>query len=188
MKTRLISSIALFCSSMPLVTCSPTPESRPDTSRSVAVERAASRRPTALDLIDTTIPRAVAGDAGWNYVQTASSDLDLDGQNEKVILTARVEMIRGRPAWDDGQPWQAYVEEPDGTRTYVFARFVQLGTLSLRLSAKEGPDRPAIVLLEQLPDRLSVYEVEYSGPGRVRTTAPYERDLETGGDVSNPES
>ena len=102
------------------------------------------------------------------------------------MLTARVEMIRGRPAWDDGQPWQAYVEEADGSRTYVFARFVQLGTLTLRLSAREGPDRPVVVLLEQLPDRLSVYEVEYSGPRKVRVTAPYERDLDVSGDVSSP--
>lgn len=139
-----------------------------------------------VDLVDTTLARAVGGQGGWNYQQTASADLDGDGRIEKVVLIARVELVRGRPAWDDGQPWQAYIEAPDGTRTYVFARFVQLGTLSLRLSATEGNEHPVVMLLEQLPDRLSVYEVAYSGPGHARVTSPYQRDLDPRGDVSSP--
>jgi hypothetical protein len=187
MRTRGIPSIQLFISStLLMLACSPTPDSRPDTTRPTAIVQLAKPRPAALNLIDSTIAPAVANQAGWNYSQTASEDLDGDGQPEKVILTARVELIRGRPAWDDGQPWQVYIEEADGTRTYVFSRFVQLGTLSLRVSAKGSEHRPVIVLLEQLPDRMSVYEVEYSGPQRVRVTVPYERDLDAGGDVSSP--
>jgi hypothetical protein len=149
-----------------LMACVAPSDSRRDTATRAAVVQPAPSAPT--DLVDTTLGKAVAGQGGWNYQQTASADLDGDGQIEKVVLTARVELLHGRPAWDDGQPWQAYIEEPDGTRTYVFARFVQLGTLALRLSAPESNEHPHVVLLEQLPDRLSVYEVEYLGP-RPRT-------------------
>jgi hypothetical protein len=31
-----------------------------------------------------------------------------------------------------------------------------------------------------------VYEVEYLGPGRVRATEPYQRDLDPRGGVSSP--
>lgn len=167
-----------------LLACAGPSDSRPDTATRTPVVTSAPS--VATDLVDTSLAKAVAGQGGWNYQQVANADLDGDGQIEKVVLTARVEMMRGRPAWDDGQPWQAYIEEPDGTRTYVFAHFVQLGTLSLRLSAAEGNAHPVVVLLEQLPDRLRIYEVEYLGPERVRVTAPYERALDTRGDVSAP--
>lgn len=142
--------------------------------------------PLAVSLIDSTIPPAVAGEGGWNYQQAATADLDGDGAPERVVLTARVEMYRGRPAWDDGQPWQVYIEEADGRRTHVYARRLQLGTLSLRVSRAEAGQPAAVVLLEQLPDQMSVYEIAYAGPAAATASVRYQRDLDPRGDVASP--
>ena len=186
MKAGLISRIRFLIPSILLACTAPSDSTADSAAPAMQPPPAPPPKAAAVVLVDTTIPRAVAGQGGWNYQQSSSADLDGDGIVEKVVLTAQVEMMRGRPLWDDGQRWQAYVEEPDGNRTYIFAQFIQLGTLSLRLSAAEGEQRPAIVLLEQLPDRLSVYEIEYLGPGRARSTEPYQRDLDPRGDVASP--
>jgi hypothetical protein len=140
----------------------------------------------AISLVDSTIPPAVAGEAGWNYQQRAEADLDGDGQPERVVLTARVELIRGRPAWDDGQPWQVYIEASDGRRTYVFAQRLQLGTLTMRLGRGEVGHPVPIVLLVHLPDQMSLYEVSYHGPTRASVTERFRRDLDPRGDLASP--
>ncbi len=145
--------------------------------------RAGSRE---TPLIDTSLTLTPAGSDGWNFQQSVSGDLDGDGAEERVVLTARVEMMRGRPAWDDGQPWQVYVESADGRRTHMYARYVQLGTLTLRLSEPDAVKGSRIVVLEQLPDRLAIYEGEYRGVGRLRATTAYERMLDPRGDVASP--
>jgi hypothetical protein len=147
---------------------------------------APSAPPAAVDLVDADIPPAVAGEAGWGYHQSAQADLTGDGRLQRVVLTARVELYRGRPAWDDGQPWQVYVEEQDGTRTYVYARRLQLGTLTMRLGRGGEGEPSSIVLLEHLPDRLSLYEASYEGPGRVSAAVRFQRDLDPRGDLASP--
>src|SRR5690554_5111771 len=117
-----------------------------------------------VSLIDPDIPPAVAGEDGWGYQQSAEADLDRDGVSERIVLTARAEMVRGRPAWDDGQPWQVYVEAADGTRRYVYAQRLQLGALTMRLALDEAGDPASIVLFEHLPDRLRLFEAFYGGP------------------------
>jgi len=141
----------------------------------------------AVVLIDSLIPPAVAGEDGWNYHRSADVDLDADGQPERVVLTARVELYRGRPAWDDGQPWQVYVQESDGRRTYVYARRLQLGSLTMRVTQPADGGRPTIVLLEHLPDRMSVYEATYSEPGELSTAVRFERDLDPRGETASPQ-
>jgi hypothetical protein len=141
----------------------------------------------SVQLVDSTIPPAVAGEAGWGYQQSTHADLTGDAQLERVVLTARVELYRGRPAWDDGQPWQVYVEAPDGTRTYVYAQRLQLGTLAMRVSRSEAGQPASIVLLEHLPDRLTVYEVSYLGPGRISVTVRFQRDLDPYGELAGPQ-
>src|SRR5690606_15712646 len=61
-------------------------------------------------LVDTSIQPGVAGQDGWMYSRSAEADLDGDGAPERVVLMARAEVMDGRPLWDDGQPWQVYVE------------------------------------------------------------------------------
>lgn len=106
------------------------------------VRQAGGETAPSPPLIDPTIPPAIAGEGGWNYHQSASADLDGDGSPERVVLTARVEMYRGRPAWDDGQPWQVYVETAQGTRTYLYAQRLQLGTLTMRITSGSDGARP----------------------------------------------
>jgi hypothetical protein len=143
--------------------------------------------PLPLQLVDSAIPPAIAGEAGWNYRQAAEVDLTGDGQPERVVLTARVELYRGRPAWDDGQPWQVYIEAADSTRTYIYAQRLQLGTLTMRVGRSE-PGQPAtVVLLEHLPDRLSLYEVSYPLPGRVSVAVRFQRDVDPRGETAGPQ-
>lgn len=142
--------------------------------------------PPAVVLVDTAPAPAVGGEDGWSHWRTAVADLDGDGAAERVVVTARVELYRGRPAWDDGQPWQVYVEAPDGTRTYVYARYLQLGTLEMRLGLLEEGRPATIVLVEHLPDRIAVYEAAYAGPGRASATARFERALDPSGELSGP--
>jgi membrane-bound inhibitor of C-type lysozyme len=140
----------------------------------------------AVQLIDPAIPAAIAGQAGWNYRQSAQADLDGDGRPERVVLTARVELVRGRPAWDDGQPWQVYIEAGTGQRTRVYAQRLQLGTLALRITAGGPGQAPAILLLEHLPDRLAIHEVRYAGPGKLTVTTPLQRQLDPRGETAGP--
>lgn len=137
-------------------------------------------------LVDTAIAAGVAGEDGWNYSQQVEADLDSDGAAERLVLMARVELYRGRPAWDDGQPWQVYVEEGDGTRTYLYSRFVQLGTVAMRVGRAEGGAAPSVILLEHLPDRLAVHEIQYDGPNDVTASERFQRMLDPTGEVSGP--
>src|SRR5690606_19634901 len=100
---------------------------------------------------------------------TARVDLDGDGREEQIVVLAAVELVRDGGefpgiddfAWDDGQPWQVYVEEPGGQRTYLFSQFVQLGTVE----ALVDPDAARIWIVVQTGAGLDVYEVIYEGPG-----------------------
>jgi hypothetical protein len=157
----------------------------PGTEDEVAGADTSAPEPPSVQLIDSTISPAVAGEEGWQYQQTADVDLTGDGHLEHVVLTARVELYRGRPAWDDGQPWQVYVEDRSGTRTYLYAQRLQLGTLTLRVTRGEG-DPPVVVLLEHLPDRMRVVEASYMGPGRVSVAVRYQADLDPRGETASP--
>ncbi len=120
------------------------------------------------------------------YQQSADGDLDGDGQLERVVLTARIELIGGRPAWDDGQPWQVYVQEADGTLTYLFARYVQLGTLTMRVALPESGRGASVILIEHLPDQLSLYEIEYRAPGSASAIQRFQRRVDPRGELAGP--
>jgi hypothetical protein len=136
--------------------------------------------------VDQNIPPAVAGGNGWEYFQSVESDLDGDGTPERAVITARVAMMNGRPVWDDGQPWQVYIESSDSTRTYVYARQLQLGTLTMRLTRGEGDTLSTILLIEHLPDVFTLYEAEYGGPGDVQVREQFRRRLDPYGDLASP--
>lgn len=137
----------------------------------------------AVDLVSPRHDDAVIGKAGWAHGQSATGDFDGDGTAERAVIIANAEDYRGRVLWNDGQIWQVYIEEPDGTRTYVYKQFLQLGSVLARVSRPETPDPAAtgkptpsrILLLEQVPQRFSAYEVHYAGPGNAQAFALLQR-------------
>ena len=140
---------------------------------------------SSVSLVDTSIAPAVAGMNGWNYSQDASADLTGDGTPERVVITAQVEMSRGRPLWDDGQAWQVYVEYADSTRTYVYANRVQLGMLEMRLSRPDPGKTATIILIEHLPDRLRIAEATVDSARHASTRVMFERNLDPVGDIAS---
>lgn len=158
----------------------------PGTEDDVAGADTIAPKPPPVQLVDSTISPAVAGEEGWDYQQSVDVDLTGDGQLEHVVLTARVELYRGRPAWDDGQPWQVYVEDGSGIRTYLYAQRLQLGTLTMRVTRGEV-DPPVVVLLEHLPDRMRVVEASYMGPGLVSMAVRYQGELDPRGETASPQ-
>jgi hypothetical protein len=141
---------------------------------------------SAIALIESRVPRAAAGDSGWQYQQRASADFDGDGRAETAVLIADVMLdARGRPGWEDGHRWQVYVEEADGARTYAYARFLPMGKLTAELTRPDsGP--PTILLLEQTPHALGVYEIRYAAPTRISVVRHVERAVHPGTFAGSP--
>lgn len=138
--------------------------------------RAPSAAPVVL--VDSTLPPATAGEVGWDYHLRADADLDGDGQPERASLIARVASVPGEDfLWDDGQPWQLYIQAADGTRTDVYRRFVQLGTVEAHVATAESGSGRVILLVEHVPQSMRIYEVTYAGPGRVTTVERFAREL-----------
>jgi hypothetical protein len=143
---------------------------------SPAAQQRAEPPPTTL--LSAKIPKAKAGDEGWKYQQRASADLDGDGVAEAAVLISDVTLdARGQPMWDDGHRWQVYVEEPSGERTYVYARFLPNGKLTAQLTHADMVSRPTLVLLEQMPYAIGVYEITYDGPDRIRVEKRLDREI-----------
>jgi hypothetical protein len=135
--------------------------------------------------VDSSIAPAVAGADGWNYVERAAADVLGDSAVEQIVLMARVELYRGRPAWDDGQPWQVYVETASGARHYLYAQRLQLGTLSMRVAHADSGQRATLLLLEHLPHSLRVLEAVGSD-STIQLRLRFERTLDAFGQQASP--
>jgi hypothetical protein len=151
-----------------------------DTSRIYAQTGIARVRfDSAVDLIDARVPRAVAGDAQWKYVQRAKADFDADGNDETAVLISDVTLdARGNPLWEDGHRWQLYFEEADSTRTYIYARFLPFGKLEASVTVPDEEKMPTVVLREITPHALGVYEVRYSGAKQSWSVRHLYRELD----------
>lgn len=114
----------------------------------------------SLSLIDSIY--APFFDLPPSYTRSAYADLDGDGEEEKVVLQGMVGEENGEPMWDDGQPWRVYVEEPDGTRTMVFLKWVQLGYADAMLT--DAKPNPTLLIEIRSHNGLTLYEVRYDGP------------------------
>ena len=136
--------------------------------------------------VDSTVPTARLGEGGWQYGRSSETDVDGDGEPERIVVSARAEVRNGQPLWDDGQPWQVYVQEASGELTVLFARYVQLGTVEARVTLAEEGQRPTVLILEHLPDALILHEIEYRGPGDVQVRERMERRLDPMGDLASP--
>jgi hypothetical protein len=151
----------------------------PETARADSSRTATIGRDSAADLIDARVPRAVAGDSGWRYQQRVRADLDADGEQETAVLIADVGLDgQGTPMWEDGHRWQVYVEEQDGRRTYLYARFLPNGKLLAAVADAASGTTPAIVLLEQTRFMLGAYELAYRGPAQVALLGRFQRSLD----------
>lgn len=142
-----------------------TSPTNPNASSSATTPVTTSISPVSL--IDPERTPAVAGDPDWGYQQEATADFDGDGTAERAVLLANAGVMDGRAVWDDGHTWQVYIEEPDGARTYVYIRLVQLGRVEARLTPATSAQPPTIVLFERAPSHLGIYEVQYQGVNQV---------------------
>lgn len=134
---------------------------------------------SAVNLIDPKVPRAIAGDPQWKYVQRAKADFDGDGRDETAVLIADVALdARGSPLWEDGHRWQLYFEEADSTRTYIYARFLPFGKLEASVTVPDEEKMPTVVLRELTPHVLGVYEVRYSGAKQSWSVRHLYRELD----------
>lgn len=150
------------------------------------LRHAIEAHPTPPALVDPAFPAALPGEQGWDFVRAVEADLNGDGREAQVLLMARVEIVRGRPAWDDGQPWQVQVVEPEGARTLLYSRRLQIGTLTVRLVYAEPGSAAAILLLEHTPDGMALYEVHYRGPDDFDLSERFQRRLDPSGDFAVP--
>lgn len=134
--------------------------------------------PAAVSLVDPDRPAPTTGEPDrWEYRDTLSADLDGDGAAEQVVVRADVGLdAAGLPVWDDGQDWEATVVAADGSRTRVYARYLQFG----RLSATATHGGRVFRLVEETPAAKTVYEVRYRSPGDVRA-AEVSRDVHPDG-------
>lgn len=170
-----ISSVAV------LVACLACSETTPDDARQ-AREGMATRNavPDSIaSMLDARVPAAKAGDPGWLYAQRVSADFDGDGDDETAVLICDVGLdAGGAPMWEDGHRWQVYVEEKDGTITRLYARFIPNGKVTADVGIPSAGKELYIVVLEQSPDRIGVYEFEYRGPQKADVRKRLERELD----------
>lgn len=76
-------------------------------------------------------------------------------------------------AWDDGHPWHVYVEETDGSRTYLFSNWVQMGRLDVILDRES----PGLFIVASRCGSLVVYRAIYRGPGQVEAVLIFDIPL-----------
>lgn len=117
------------------------------------------------DLINPNYLHPTGGTEAWNYRKTATADLDGDGTAERitVVSSAHVDPTTKTVAWDDGHIWHVYVDEPDGTRTVLFANWVQLG----RLDVGVAMDGRSLILQQGGGWYTLIYRATYNGPNQV---------------------
>lgn len=119
-----------------------------------------------VNLINPNYPPAAAGEPGWVYHKSLSADLDGDGKLEQISVTTNAAWLPDQKefGWDDGHPWHVYVEEENGSRTYLFSDWVQMGRLDLILDR----DGPGLFILSSRGGGLIVYRVTYSSSGETQ--------------------
>lgn len=117
--------------------------------------------------IDAAVAPVVGLARSWNHRLAVDADLDGDGRRERLVLASDVTVNgRGRPLWEDGHRWLAWVETADGAATVLYARFVPLGSVEAAITGGDAGLR--VTILERGAYRREAWEVAYAGPGRAR--------------------
>lgn len=138
-------------------------------------------RNTPLDVprIDSARIGAVDDVLAWSYRRATKADLDGDGSPENVVLVADVQLTAdGKPLWEDGHRWAAFVESSSGQRTLIYGAFVPRGFAEAAVTAADDQARRRVLIQERTPEQLVTVEVEYRGPGRIRTSSSAHYQLE----------
>lgn len=177
---------SIFCAATIAACSQPTPQDAA-IARTAAQDRASEVADSIGDLIQSRVPAAVAGDTGWAYQQQAVADLDGDGDDETVVVLSDVILdASGRPIWEDGHRWQVYVRESDGRVTRLYARFLPNGKLTAEMAVPPSGAILGVVLLEQTPHHIGVYEYRYRGPDNVDVYRRLDRDLDPRQFIGSP--
>lgn len=126
---------------------------------------AAERNPLEAPPVDSA--RVSLGDVdGWRYRREASADLDGDGQPERLVMTADVEVRPdGVPLWEDGHRWMLFAETPAGERTILYSAFVPNGFAEAAVLQADDQRRRRVLVQERTPQQLRSLEIEYRGAG-----------------------
>lgn len=128
----------------------------------------AAESPLSRPPIDAAVAAGVEAVADWPYRQSIEGDLSGDGSTERITLTSDVSLAEdGRPLWEDGHRWAAYVEE-GADRTLLYSAFVPNGFVEAALSPATEGAAAALLVSERTPQHLRILTIEYAGPGRVR--------------------
>ena len=123
----------------------------------------------AVNLVDPSYP-AAKDERGWDYRREVEADLDGDGSPEHILVTARAERSPASATeflWDDGQPWQVLATSPAGETTLVYPRRAQIGQRRAVIGEPQENGKHPLILLEMTGANVSMYEVEYNGPGQT---------------------
>ena len=148
-----------------------------ETDNTVQGDKPKDRGLVMAELIDRRYPEAAAGEPGWEYAMTTTADLDGDGESETIVLVANVSIHKGRPAWNDGQAWQAYLVESGGERVDLYRQYIQLGKVSLAITEDSENGPPAVLLAENTDTHIRVIEIHYQGPDEITAAEILSRHL-----------
>ena len=112
---------------------------------------------------------------GWSFQRSAWADLDGDGADERLVVTADVAVdAAGRPLWEDGHRWAAYVVDApgsgaaDSSRTLLYGAFLPMGRAEVAVTEPYEGEPPRVLVIDRMNGRASAQEVAYDGPGRAR--------------------
>ncbi len=122
---------------------------------------------------DANYPPGLPEREGWGYHDSLAYDFNGDGTTETLHIRARAELLPGRSqddlpvmddyAWDDGQPWQVYIEDREGERAYLYSRWIQLGRITV-VTHPEGPPTVVETGSHVGKNRESRYMIHYQSP------------------------
>ncbi|GAB5519087.1 MAG: hypothetical protein RhofKO_13380 [Rhodothermales bacterium] len=129
-------------------------------------DESASPAPMPLERpsVDAAFTNGTVDVTTWPYQQRHTHDLNGDGTDETLVLTAEVEVNEsGEPLWEDGHRWAIYVDEANASPTFLYGGFVPNGDVELGLTDSTSP--PNVLVNIRTPYAITLHEVHYLATG-----------------------